>query len=39
VAIVVIAYSFLTLEERRRTVKLGISIGVHGRRDPGPTCS
>jgi hypothetical protein len=37
-AIVVIAYilSFLdiTPEECRHTVKLGVSIGVHGRRDP-----
>jgi hypothetical protein len=35
VAIAVIAYSFLTPEERRHTVKLGVSIGVPGRRDPG----
>jgi hypothetical protein len=39
VAIAVIAYSFLTPEERRHTVKLDVSIGVHGGRDPGPTCS
>jgi hypothetical protein len=38
VAITAVAYSFLTPEERRHTVKLGVSIGVHDRRDPGPTC-
>jgi hypothetical protein len=38
VAIVAIAYSFLTPKERRHTEKLGVSIGVPGRRDPGPTC-
>jgi hypothetical protein len=38
VAIAVIAYSFLTPEERRHKVKLGVSIGIPGRRDPGPTC-
>jgi hypothetical protein len=37
VAIAAIAYSFLTPEERRHTVKLGVSIGVPGLRDPGPT--
>jgi hypothetical protein len=37
-AIAVIAGSILTPEERRHTVKLGVSIGVPGRRDPGPTC-
>jgi hypothetical protein len=35
VAIAVIAYTFFTPEERRHTVKLGVSVGVHGRRDPG----
>jgi hypothetical protein len=35
VALAAIAYSFLTPEERRHTVKLGVSIGVRGRRDPG----
>jgi hypothetical protein len=35
VAIAVSAYSFLTPEERRHTAKLGVSIGVLGRRDPG----
>jgi hypothetical protein len=39
VSITVIAYSFLTPEDRRYTVKLGVSIGVPGRRDTGPTCS
>jgi hypothetical protein len=39
VAIVAIAYSFLTPEERRHIMKLGVSIGVLGRRDPGPTHS
>jgi hypothetical protein len=34
-AIAVIAYSFLTPEERRHTEKLGVSIGVPGRRNPG----
>jgi hypothetical protein len=34
VAIAAIAYSFFTPEERRHTVKLGVSIGVSGRRDP-----
>jgi hypothetical protein len=38
VAITAIAYSFLTPEERQHTVKLGVSIGVPGRRDPSPTC-
>jgi hypothetical protein len=27
-----------TPEERRHTVMLGVSIGVPGRSDPGPTC-
>jgi hypothetical protein len=36
VAIAAIAYSFLTPEERRHTMKLGVSIGVPGRRDPVP---
>jgi hypothetical protein len=35
VAIAAIAYSFLTPEERGHTVKLGVSIGEPGRRDPG----
>jgi hypothetical protein len=35
VAIAVIAYSYRTPEERRHTAKLGVSIGVPGRRDPG----
>jgi hypothetical protein len=35
VAIAVIAFSFVTLEERRHTVKLGVSVGALGRRDPG----
>jgi hypothetical protein len=35
VAIAVIVCSFFTPEERRHTVKLGVSIGVPGRRDPG----
>jgi hypothetical protein len=35
VAIAAIAYSILTPEERRHTMKLGVSIGVLGRRDPG----
>jgi hypothetical protein len=39
VAIAAIAYNVLAPEERRHTVKLGVSIGVPGRRDPGPTCS
>jgi hypothetical protein len=39
VAIAVIAYSFSTPEERQHTVKLGVSIGVPGRGDPGPICS
>jgi hypothetical protein len=36
-AIAAIAYSFLTPEERRHTLQIGVSTGVHGRRDPGPT--
>jgi hypothetical protein len=35
VAIAVIPYKFLTMEERRHTVKLGVSIGVHGPRNLG----
>jgi hypothetical protein len=35
VAIAAIAYSSLTPEERRHTLKLGVSIGVPGQRDPG----
>jgi hypothetical protein len=35
VAIAVIAYSFLTPEERRHTVEVGVLIGVPSRRDPG----
>jgi hypothetical protein len=35
VAIATIVYSFFTPEERQHTVKLGVSIGVPGRRDPG----
>jgi hypothetical protein len=36
VAIAAIAYSYLTPEERRHKMKLGVSIGVRDRRDPGP---
>jgi hypothetical protein len=36
VAINAVAYSFLTPEERRRTLQIGVSIGVPGRRVPGP---
>jgi hypothetical protein len=38
VAITAVAYSFLTPEERRHTLQIGVSIGVPGRRDPGPAC-
>jgi hypothetical protein len=38
-AIAAIAYSLLTPEERRHTAKLGVLIGVLGRRDPVSTCS
>jgi hypothetical protein len=32
VAIAAIAYSFSTPEERRHTLQIGLSIGVHSRR-------
>jgi hypothetical protein len=35
VAIAAIANISLTLEERRHTLQIGVSIGVHGRRVPG----
>jgi hypothetical protein len=35
VAIAAIAYSFLTPEERRHTLQIGVSIAVRGRRVPG----
>jgi hypothetical protein len=38
VAITAVAYNFLTPEERRNTLQIGVSIGVPGPRDPGPTC-
>jgi hypothetical protein len=34
VAIAAIACRFLTPEERRHTLHIGVSIGVLGRRDP-----
>jgi hypothetical protein len=36
VVITAIVYSFLTSEERRHTLQICVSIGVHGRRLPGP---
>jgi hypothetical protein len=39
VAITAVAYIFLTPEERRHTLQIGVSIrNVPRRRDPGPTC-
>jgi hypothetical protein len=35
VAITAIAYNYLTPEERRHIVKLGVSIRVHGQRERG----
>jgi hypothetical protein len=36
VAITTVAYSLLTSEERRHTLQIRVSIGVLGRRVPGP---
>jgi hypothetical protein len=36
VAIIAVAYRFLTSEERRHTLQIGVSIVVDGRRVPGP---
>jgi hypothetical protein len=36
VAITAVAYSFLSSEERRHILQIGVPIGVHGRRVPGP---
>jgi hypothetical protein len=35
VAIAAVVYRFQTPEERRHTLTIGVSIGVHGRRVPG----
>jgi hypothetical protein len=31
-----VAYSFSTPEERRHTLQMGVPMGVHGQRVPGP---
>jgi hypothetical protein len=39
VAITAVAYSYISPEERRHTLQIGVSIrNVPGRRDPGPIC-
>jgi hypothetical protein len=36
VAITAVVYNISTFEERRHTLQIGVWIGVHGQRVPGP---